>query len=406
MTESKALPAILGGEPVRKKKIYYGKQWVTQEDAAAIAETAVSDYVTCGPKVEEAERLLCELTGAEYAVLVCNCTAALHIAALAAGVGPGDEVITTPLTFMASANCALYCGARPVFADVDPETYLIDPKDVEAKITERTKAVVAVDYTGQAVMIDELREICDRHHLVFIEDAAHSIGTVYHGKKYDGAVGSLADMTCFSFHPVKTVTCGEGGAVLTNDKALYEKLLLLRSHGMEHDPERFLEARDEGSWFYEQQLLGFNYRLTDLQASLLISQLRKLGSFAARRKEIARRYDEAFADLPGIRLQREREDSDTVRHLYMLRIDPKVLTCTRREFFDAMDAEGIHCQIHYIPVYTFPYYRQLGYEGHLCPVAEEIYGGILSIPLYPRMTDEEVSEVITAVKKLAAYYAG
>ncbi len=404
MPENMELPALLGGKPVRDTKIFYGKQWVTKEDVDAVARAMVSDFIAAGPRVAESEQILCELTGAKHAIVMSNCTAALHLAAIAAGIGPGDEVITTPLTFMASANCALYCGAKPVFADVDPETYSIDPAFVEAHITPRTKAVVAVDYTGQVVRLDELREICDRHGLVLIEDAAHSIGGAYHGKKLDGKVGALADMTCFSFHPVKTVTAGEGGAVMTNNGEYARKIRLLRSHGMEHDEDKMLEGPHEGPWYYEQQMLGYNFRMTDIQAALLCSQLRRLPAYVERRAQIVKRYNEAFADVPEIIVQKEIPESETARHLYMIRLDLARLTCTRREFFDAMSAENVQCQVHYVPVYWFPHYHALGYEKGLCPVAEEIYAGIMSIPLYPAMTDEDAEDTIRAVKKLVNYY--
>lgn len=393
--------ALYGGSPVRKEMIYYGRQWISEEDIAAVADVLRGDLITCGPKVAEMEKKLAEYTGAKYAVVVSNGTAALHCASIAAGIGQGDEVITTPLTFAASANCALYCGARSVFADVDPETYNIDPESVRAHITEKTKAIVAVDYTGQAVRIDELRQICEEHGLIFIEDAAHAIGTTYRGKK----IGSLADMTCFSFHPVKTVTAGEGGAVTTNDEALYRKLVLAHTHGITHDESEMQGAPHEGPWYYEQISLGYNYRMTDFQAALLDSQLSRIESFKARRQEIVRRYDEAFSKLPELIVQKELPESDTCRHLYVLRLDLEKLRCSRREFFDAMSAENVQCQIHYVPVYWFPYYQSLGYEKGLCPNAEEIYRGIMSIPLYPRMEDNDVEDVIHAVEKVTAYFS-
>ncbi len=392
--------ALQGGNPVRGEKIFYGRQWIDKEDIKSVQDVLLSNLITSGPKVEELEFKLTRYTGAKYAVAVSNGTAALHCACLAAGVGSGDEVITTPLTFVASANCALYCGARPVFADVDPETYNIDPASIEARITDKTKAVVAVDFTGQAVKIKEIREICDRHGLIFIEDAAHSIGTKYNGKM----VGSLADITTFSFHPVKTVTSGEGGAVLTNDDELYKKIVLAHTHGITHDEALMEEAPHEGMWYYEQVNLGYNYRLTDFQAALLISQLGKIEKFKARRQKIVKRYNEAFAEVPEIIVQKEISESDTCRHLYIIRLDFGKLSCTRRQFFDAMSAENVQCQVHYVPVYWFPYYRHLGYERRLCPVAEEIYKGILSIPLYPRLTDQDVEDVIHAVKKVVENY--
>lgn len=392
--------AIHGGFPVRGGTIYYGRQWIDEEDIRAVEAVLRSDYITCGPKVEELERNLCEYTGAKYAVVVNSGTSALHCACIAAGIGPGDEVITTPLTFAASANCAFYCGAKPVFADIDPETYNMDPEAVRDAITEKTKAVIAVDFTGQAVKIDEIRKICEEHHLVFIEDAAHSIATKYKGKQ----VGSLADMTCFSFHPVKTITGGEGGAVLTNDEKLYRKLVLAHTHGITRDESQMKDAPHEGIWYYEQISLGYNYRLTDFQAALISSQLSRIDRFVARRKEIVRKYNEAFAGLPELILQREIPESDSCRHLYIIQLNLEKLTCTRREFFDAMSAENVQCQVHYVPVYWFPYYQEQGYRKGLCPNAEKVYQGIMSIPLYPKLTDQDVEDVIHAVKKVIANY--
>lgn len=392
--------AINGGQPVRSSKIYYGKQWVSDEDVLAVTEVLKSDYLTCGPKVTEMEKALADYTGAKYAVAVSNGTAALHCACIAAGIGPGDEVITTPITFAASANCALYCGAKPVFADIDEETYNIDPDSIRAHITDKTKAVVAVDFTGQAVKHKEIREICDEFGLIFIEDAAHAIATTYDGKQ----VGTLADMTTFSFHPVKTITSGEGGAILTNNKEYYEKLVLAHTHGITHDEALMEGAPHEGPWYYEQISLGYNYRITDIQAALIVSQLNRLEEFKERRQKIVKAYDKAFKDVPGIIIQKEIPESDTCRHLYIIRLDLDKLSCTRRQFFDAMSAENVQCQIHYVPVYYFPYYEHLGYEKGLCPVAEKVYKGIMSIPLFPRMTDQDVEDVIHAVKKVAENY--
>ncbi len=392
--------AIFGGKPIRPEKIYYGCQWVDEDDIRAVSETLKSPYITCGPKVDELEKKLCTITGAKHAVVCSNGTAALHCACIAAGIKQGDEVITTPLTFAASANCILYCGAKPVFADIDPRTYNIDPESIRAKITERTKAVVAVDFTGQVVKVNEIRKICDEYNLVFIEDAAHSLGSSYEGKM----VGSLADMTTFSFHPVKTVTAGEGGAILTNDDEIYNRLMLAHTHGITSDEKLMEEAPHEGPWYYEQISLGYNYRMTDFQAALLISQLTKLKQFKKRRREIVETYNSAFADTPEIIVQEEIDESDTCKHLYIIRLDLTKLSCTRREFFDAMSAENVQCQVHYIPVYWFPYYRHLGYNKGLCFNAEEVYKCIMSIPLYPKMTDKDVQNVIDAVKKIVRYY--
>lgn len=387
--------AINGGTPVRETKLYYGHQYIDDEDIEAVTEVLKSDYLTCGPKITELEQKLCEITGAKYAVVVSNGTAALHIACQAAGVSKEDEVITTPITFAASANCALYCGAKPVFADINEKTYNIDPKSVAEHMTEKTKAVVAVDFTGQAVELEPLLEMCKKKNVVLIEDGAHSIGTKYK----DRGIGSIADMTTFSFHPVKTVTGGEGGAVLTNNEEYYKKLVLYRAHGITRDVS-LMEREDQGGWYYEQIDLGMNYRMTDIQAALILSQLNKLDLFSKRRKEIVERYNEAFADIEEVTVQEEIPESDTTRHLYILRIKPEKLTIGRREFFEAMAAENICCNVHYIPVYYHPYYVKLGYKKGLCPKAEKLYEEMMSLPLYYAMTDQDVEDVICAVKKV------
>ena len=396
----KEIPAFCGGTPVRDTKLFYGHQYIDEADIQAVVDVLKSDYLTCGPKIGELEEKLCQVTGAKYAVACSNGTAALHMACMAAGIGAGDEVITTPITFAASANCALYCGARPVFADIDEETYNIDPQSVAEKVNGKTKAVVAVDFTGQSVDLDELLAVCREKGLVLIEDGAHVIGTKYKGR----ANGSIADMTTFSFHPVKTVTGGEGGAVLTNNEEYYKKLLLYRSHGITRDTG-LLEHEPEGGWYYEQIDLGYNYRITDMQAALIISQLDKLQMFSRRRKEIVARYNEAFSKLPQIAVQKEIPESDTTRHLYILRLVPEKLKIGRKEFFDALAAENICCNVHYIPTYYFPYYQKLGFAKGICPKAEKLYEEMLSIPLYYAMTDKDVEDVIRAVTKIVEYYS-
>lgn len=391
--------AIQGGTPVREKKLFYGHQYIDDKDIEAVVEVLKSDYLTCGPKITELENRLCEITGAKYAVAVSNGTAALHIACQAAGVREGDEVITTPITFAASANCALYCGAKPVFADINERTYNIDPDSVKAHITEKTRAVVAVDFTGQAVELDQLQKLTKDKGIVLIEDGAHSIGTKYKEK----GVGSIADMTTFSFHPVKTVTGGEGGAVLTNSEEFYKKLLLYRAHGITRDSS-LMEKESHGSWYYEQVSLGMNYRMTDIQAALIISQLDKLEMFSKRRKEIVARYNEAFRELPEVTVQEEIPESDTTRHLYILRLNLDKLKVGRKEFFDAMAAENICCNVHYIPVYYHPYYEKLGYQKGLCPKAEKLYEEMMSLPLYYSMTDQDVEDVIRGVRKVVESY--
>ncbi len=392
-------PAIFGGTPVRNTKISYGRQYIDDADIQAVTDVLRSGYITCGPKVHELERKLCQITGAKYAVAVSNGTAALHLACMAIDLGPGDEIITTPITFAASANCALYCGAKPVFADINPLTYNISPASIRSCITPATKAVVAVDFTGQAVELDEIRDICQENNLILIEDAAHSIGTKYNGQ----GVGSLADMTTFSFHPVKTVTAGEGGAITTNDETTYRKLLRLRAHGITRESNEMCNPSD-APWYYEQVELGYNYRMTDFQCALVSSQLDKLPAFSKRRKQIVEQYNAAFKKIPEIIIQEEIPESDTTRHLYILQLNPELLKCNRREFFDALAAENICSQVHYIPVYYHSYYEKLGYSKGICPNAEKLYERILSLPLFYSMTDSDVDDVITAVKKLIEYY--
>lgn len=391
--------ALYGGKPIRQTKLSYGHQYIDEADIQAVIDVLKSDFLTCGPKVEELEQKLCSLTGAPYCTAVSNGTAALHVACLAAGIKPGDEVITTPITFAATANAILYCGGIPVFADIDPETYEIDPVSVETHITEKTKAVIAVDFTGAPCNYDALRTICQKHHLLLIEDAAHSIGTNYRGTP----VGSIADLTTFSFHPVKTITAGEGGAVMGRDPKLAQRVLLFARHGITRDPN-FLQEHGNSNWYYEQQMLGYNYRMTDIQCALALSQMDKLDRFSARRRVLVQRYDQALGDLPEVQVQKEYEGANTVRHLYILRLDFDRLSCDRREFYDAMQAENIGVNVHYIPVYWFPYYQSLGYRKGLCPNAEAYYESSMTLPLFYGMTDQDQEDVIRAVKKVLEYY--
>lgn len=391
--------AILGGTPVRERPIYYGHQYIDDSDIAAVTETLRSDYLTTGPQVERLEKNLCMLTGARYAIAISNGTAALHAACYATKIGPGDEVITTPMTFAASANCVLYCGGTPVFADIDPETYNISPKEIRKKVTDRTKAVIAVDFTGQPAQLDEIQSVCREYGLTLIEDAAHSVGSRFAGR----SVGNIADITTFSFHPVKTVTGGEGGAILTNDELLYERMQLFRAHCITRD-EAHMKCKSDGPWYYEQLGLGLNYRLTDFQAALVSSQLDKLERFSVRRKEIVHQYNEAFAGMEELILQKEIPQVDTVWHLYVLQFALEKLNASRREIYDALAAENVIPNVHYIPVYYHPYYQSLGYKKGICPIAERLYERILSLPLYYGMCDKDVQSVIRAVQKVIAYF--
>lgn len=390
--------AIHGARPTRDEFIPYGKQYLDEDDIKAVNDVLSSAYLTTGPMVDEFEKSLCKLTGAKYAVAISNGTAALHAACYAAGISDEDEVITTPITFAASVNCILYCGGTPVFADIDLETWNIDPLEIEKKITDKTKAVIAVDFTGQAVQIKEIKEICKKYNLIFIEDAAHSIGT-----KYDGMpIGSHADMTTFSFHPVKTITCGEGGAILTNNEDYYKKMSLFRSHGITRDEDLLTHTPFNG--YNEQIELGYNYRMTDFQAALGVSQLKKINRFSQRRKEIVNAYNFAFSKIPEITIQKEIKESDTTRHLYIIRLNSDKLKVGRNEIYKALNAENVGLQVHYIPVYFHPYYQKLGYKKGLCPIAEGLYEEIITIPLYYSLSDYDVESVIASVKKVIDYY--
>lgn len=371
--------------------IPYGRQSMDEADIQAVIDVLKSDYLTTGPEIAAFEKKVAQYTGAKYAVAVCNGTAALHISCLAAGIKEGDEVITTPITFAASANCILYCGGTPVFADIDPHTYNIDPADIERKITDRTKAIIPVHYTGQPCDMDAIHAIARKHNLLVIEDAAHALGASYQGKK----IGSISDMTCFSFHPVKPITTGEGGMVMTNDEQLYKKLVLFRSHGITRDGE--LMTENQGDWYYQQLELGYNYRITDISCALGRSQLDRLEDFLAARREIAKRYDEAFADLPGIQIPLQQSGCESGWHLYMI----QVLDRDRKEVFDTLRQKSIGVNVHYIPVYQHPYYRQNGYKDCHCANAEAFYSRAISLPIFPDLTRQQQQYVIDEVIRAA-----
>ena len=369
--------------------IPYGRQTIEEDDIQAVVEVLKSDYLTTGPKIEQFERAVADYVGVKYAVAVSNGTAALHAACAAIEIGEGDEVITTPLTFAASANCVLYCGGTPVFADVDPKTYNIDPEDIRRKITKKTKAIIPVHLAGQPCDMDAIYEIAAEYGLFVIEDGAHALGSEYKGKK----IGTLSDMTTFSFHPVKPITTGEGGMVVTDSRELYERLVLFRSHGITRD-EAFL-TRNDGPWFYQQLGLGYNYRITDIQCALGLSQMKKLERFLARRRELVKRYNDAFGDCPNIVTPYQLPETNSGWHLYII----QVLNCDRKTVFEELRKEGIGVNVHYIPVYFHPYYQEHGYSNVHCPNAEEIYSHIISLPLYPGLTNEEQDEVIEKVMR-------
>lgn len=371
-------------------KIPYGRQCIEEDDIQAVVDVLRSDFLTTGPQVETFEKMVAEYVGVKYAIAVTNGTAALHAACFAAGIKPGDEVITSPITFAASANCILYCGGTPVFADIDPNTYNINPESVREKITSRTKAIIPVHLAGQPCDMDEIHKIARESNLIVIEDGAHALGSEYKGKK----VGGLSDMTTFSFHPVKPITTGEGGMITTNDKELYHKLLMFRSHGITREPS-FLK-KNEGSWYYEQQLLGYNYRITDIQCALGISQMKKLNRFLKRRRELAHRYDEAFKNQRNIITPYQLDDTCSGWHLYMIQIQDY----DRKELVEALCQEGIYVNVHYIPVYKHPYYQENGYKEVYCKNAEHLYEHLISLPLYPLLSNSQQDKVIQTVMML------
>lgn len=390
--------AIDGGTPVREKYLAYGRQSIDDKDIEAVVELLKGDFLTTGPTVSEFENKVAEFVGARYGVAVSNGTAALHMACHAAGIGPEDEVLVPAITFAASSNCVLYCGGTPVFVDIDPKTYNIDINKIEEKITEKTKAIIPVDFSGQAVDMDKILEIAEKYNLLVIEDSAHALGSEYKNRK----VGTKAHMTEFSFHPVKPVTTAEGGIIVTDDEKLYEKMMLFRSHGITRNKE--LMDEDHGPWYYEQVDLGYNYRLTDLQCALGISQMDKLDSFIARRREIVSKYNEAFSELEEINTPFEEEFSNSGWHIYVITLNLDKLAVERKEVFEALQKENIGVNVHYLPVYLHPYYKNLGYEKGLCPVAEDIYNRMITLPLFPAMTENDVQDVITAVKKVINAY--
>ncbi|MFP3892091.1 UDP-4-amino-4,6-dideoxy-N-acetyl-beta-L-altrosamine transaminase [Exiguobacterium indicum] len=384
--------------PVRDTFLPYGRQWIEDDDIEAVVKILKSDFLTTGPAILEFEEAVAHYVGAKYAVSFSNGTAALHGACFAAGIQEGDEVITTPMTFAASANCVLYQGGNPVFADIDDSTYNIDPKQIEEKITSKTKAIIPVHFTGQPAELDEIHRLAQEHNLIVIEDAAHALGASYKKKR----IGGLSDMTMFSFHPVKHVTSGEGGVITTNDDVYYQKLLQFRSHGIIKDQQLMTESH--GPWYYEMQSLGFNYRMTDIQAALGANQLKKIDHFLSRRKHYVSLYNEAFESRDEIRIPAQHPDGDSSWHLYIIRLQTEKMKVSRKVIYEELMKENIGVNVHYIPVHKMPYYQQLGYGKETYPVAEKLYEEILTLPLFPKMSVDDINDVITAVIKILNQY--
>ncbi len=371
--------------------IPYGRQFIDEEDIKSVVEVLRSDFITQGSKIPEFEEKLASYCGAKHAVVFNSGTSALHGAYFALGLSKNDEFITTPITFVATANAGLYLGAKPIFVDVEPDTGNIDVNKIEEKITEKTKLISVVHYAGHPVDLEKVKLIADKYGLKVVEDACHALGAKYKGEK----IGSCkySDATVFSFHPVKHITTGEGGAVLTNDKEVYEKLLMFRNHGITKDKNKFLN-KPQGDWYYEMQFLGYNYRMTDIQAALGISQLKKLDKFVEKRREIAKIYNEAFKNNPYFDIPVEKEYAFHSYHLYPVRLKDKT---KKKEIFNKLRQNGIGIQVHYIPVYLQPYYQNLGYKKGICPLAEDFYEREISLPIYPKM---EHRDIIYVAKKL------
>jgi len=374
----------------KNKNLPYGHQWIDESDIKAMLVALRSDWITQGPRVEKFEKAIAEYCNAKYVVVVSSGTAALHLAYLVADVNPEDEVITSPLTFAATATAVVYCKAKPVFVDIQEDTLNIDPREIEKKVTKKTKVIAPVDFAGQPCDYDEISKIAKKHKLLIIEDASHSLGSLYKNKK----VGSLADMTILSFHPVKTITTGEGGAILTNNKDFYEKLKTLRHHGIVKNPKK-------GKWYYEIEKLGYNYRLTDFQCALGINQLKKLDKFIKRRREIVEIYNKAFKDIKEIKLLVEKKYVKSAWHIYPIQLNLKKLKSDRKRIFEELQKQGIGVQVHYLPLNLHSFYKkEFGYKKGDFPKAENYYKRAITLPLFPKMTNKDVERVIKIIKEV------
>lgn len=398
MSDSKRL-ALDGGKPVRASVLPYGHQSIGEDDVSAVIEVLRSDWLTSGPKVAEFEEAFSCYVGADYAVCFSSGTAALHATIFAAEMGIEAEAITTPLSFCATANCLVYQGGTPVFADVCRDTLNIDPLQVKTRITGRTKGIIAVDYAGHPADLDELTELAHHNELTLIEDASHALGAEYKGRK----VGGDGHMTVFSFHPVKHITTGEGGMVTTNDQRLAKRLRIFRNHGIDRDARA---RQATGDWYYEMVALGYNYRLNEVGCALGLSQLCKLDSFVKRRREIAARYESAFRGQTRLNIPATREKVNPSWHLYPIQLNLEALSASRAQVFRALRAEGIGVNVHYIPIHLHPFYRErYGYKGCEFPVAEAAYERLITLPLFHGMNDQDVQDVVMAVSKVLGFYA-
>lgn len=416
---NKSILAINGGKPVRTNTLQYGKQTIEIPDIQAVIKVLNENkYLTTGPRINQFETEMAKYTGVKYGVAVSSATAGLHCAIMTCNIGEGDEVIVPAISFVASANCVLYCGAKPVFVDIEEDTLNIDPKKIEKEITSKTKAVIMVDMTGYPANYNEIYKICKKYNLILIQDAAHSIGTsLLINDKYKPniyyrhmKVGSYSDMTVFSFHPVKNMTTAEGGMVMTNSKEFYNKLLKFRSHGIDVD---YKEREEKGSHCYDMKILGFNYRMTDIQAALGISQLKRLDNWIGIRRYVVENYDNIFQNLPKYLESFPRPNIlyPSAYHIYPIRLKLQNLNANRDQIFKALKAEGIGVNVHYKPIYLHSYYQNLrntkgwNYPVGLCPIAEQRYQELITLPIFPTMKGDDILDVIEAVKKVISYYA-
>jgi len=392
--------AINGGRPTRKNFLPYGRQWIDSNDIKAVTDVLKSDWITQGPKISEFEKIISKYCKAKYAVAFSSGTAALHGATVAAGVAKGDEIITSPITFAADGNCAIYQGGKVKFADIKKDTYHIDPNQIKKQISKKTKAIIPIDYAGQPCDIDEINQIAQDNGLIVIQDACHSLGAEYKNKK----VGGLADLTVLSFHPVKHITTGEGGMALTNSKEFYEILSNFRTHGITKDPKKL--QKNQGAWYYEMQSLGYNYRITDFQCALGISQFKKLDKFIEKRRKTIAKYNKAFQSVKEIITPFEKENVKSAYHLYIIQLNLEKLKVGREKIFDSLRAENIGVHVHYIPVHLQPYYQEkFGYKKGDFPAAENFYERAITLPVFPKMNDDDANDVINAVKKVISYYS-
>jgi perosamine synthetase len=390
---------------VDRRSIPYGRQWIDDDDIQAVVDVLRSDWVTQGEMVGRFEEALAQYCEARYAVVVSSGTAGLHLACLASGIGPGQTVLTSPITFAASANCALYCGGRADFVDIDPRTYNMDPDELRRVLAEdeagSVKAVVPVHFAGQPCDMEAIADAARPRNLTVIEDACHALGGKWTDRQgREQRIGSCthADMVVCSFHPVKIMTTGEGGAVLTNDKALYERLCSLRNHGTTKDPQKLLV--NHGPWYYEMQELGYNYRITDFQCALGMNQLAKVDEWVERRRQIARRYDEAFVDMDETVIPYQATGTRSAYHLYVVQVVDRLASGRRKRVFEYLRAQGLGVQVHYIPVHLQPYYQgNWGYSAGDFPVAESYYEQCFSLPIFPKMTDDDVERVIATYEQ-------